>query len=87
MLERDVPSPLSSDSVHERFGLTAREVVIAGLVEQGLANAAIGHSLGITIHTVRRHVEHILMKLAVHSRAAVGAKLRECSTEPERRLG
>jgi DNA-binding CsgD family transcriptional regulator len=31
----------------------------------------------VSIHTARRHVEHVLLKLGVHSRAAVGARLRE----------
>jgi len=33
--------------------------------------------LDVSIHTARRHVEHVLMKLGVHSRAAVGARLRD----------
>ena len=46
-------------------------------LNQGRSNADLARSLGVSIHTARRHVEHVLVKLGLHSRAAVGAKLRE----------
>jgi len=42
---------------------------------QGHSNAQVARLLGISLHTARRHAEHVLMKLDVHSRAAVGGKL------------
>jgi DNA-binding CsgD family transcriptional regulator len=47
---------------------------VSQLLAQGHSNAQVARLLGISIHTVRRHAEHVLMKLGVHSRAAVGGK-------------
>jgi len=55
-----------------------------GLAE-GRSNEEVARLLGVSIHTARRHVEHVLMKLGVHSRAAVGARLRE--ERPDRAAG
>jgi DNA-binding CsgD family transcriptional regulator len=75
MLEAD-PSPGVSDAqLRERFGLTAREVEIARLIARGQSTRDIAGRLGISTHTLRRHVERVLSKLGVHSRAAVGAQL------------
>ena len=47
------------------------------LLARGRSNRKIADALGVTIHTARRHAEHVLQKLAVHSRAEVGARLRD----------
>jgi DNA-binding CsgD family transcriptional regulator len=52
-------------------GLTGRELEIAGLVAEGLSNAAIGRRLTLSERTVENHVSHILRKLACSSRAGV----------------
>jgi DNA-binding NarL/FixJ family response regulator len=59
-----------------RYGLTWREVQVAGLLVQGHSNSAIAEQLKISPHTARHHTQRILSKLGVHSRAAAGAKLR-----------
>jgi DNA-binding CsgD family transcriptional regulator len=51
--------------------LTPREREIAERIAQGESNAAIAGYLGRSIHTVRRHVESILGKCGVATRAAV----------------
>jgi DNA-binding CsgD family transcriptional regulator len=51
--------------------------VVSRLLADGRSNADLARALGVSIHTARRHVEHVLLKLGVHSRAAVGAALRE----------
>ena len=51
-----------------RTALTLRELEVLTLITDGRANPAIGASLGISTHTVARHVEHILDKLGVGSR-------------------
>lgn len=53
--------------------LSRRELEIAGLLSRGLSNAEIAASLGISEHTVKRHVANILAKLDVPSRAAVAS--------------
>jgi PAS domain S-box-containing protein len=53
--------------------LTAREIEILSLVAQGLPNAAIANRLCVSSFTVRNHVQNILEKLGLHSKAqAVG---------------
>ncbi len=53
--------------------LTPRERQVLVLVSNGLGNAAIATELGITAHTVRKHVSHALLKLGVSKRAELGA--------------
>jgi len=59
-------------------GLTAREVEVLGLLADGLTQKDIAARLSISPKTVGIHIEHILGKLDVHSRAqAVAAAYRE----------
>lgn len=53
--------------------LSPREQEVAQMVAQGLTNAAIASRLGIAQRTAEAHVEHILDKLALRSRAQVAA--------------
>jgi DNA-binding NarL/FixJ family response regulator len=50
-------------------GLTRREREVLGLLADGLAQAAIAEKLFITPKTVATHIQHILAKLNLHSRA------------------
>ena len=50
-------------------GLTRREREVLGLLAEGLAQAAIAKKLFITPKTVATHIQHILAKLNLHSRA------------------
>ncbi len=54
-------------------GLTAREVDVLRRVAAGLSNHAIAVELGVSDHTVRRHVQNIFAKIGVTSRAAATA--------------
>jgi predicted ATPase/DNA-binding CsgD family transcriptional regulator len=49
--------------------LTPRERGVARLLVQDLSNQQISAVLGISVGTVRSHVDHILAKLGLHSRA------------------
>jgi DNA-binding NarL/FixJ family response regulator len=60
-----------------RYGFTRREREVARLLAHGKSNAAIARELRISAHTARHHTQRVLAKLAVHSRAEAGAKLRE----------
>ena len=53
--------------------LTPREVEIAQGVGRGLASKRIGHDLGISEHTVRKHRENIARKLGLHNTAELVA--------------
>jgi DNA-binding NarL/FixJ family response regulator len=59
-------------------GLTARELEILRLLAEGLPSCDIARRLFISGKTVATHIEHILRKLHVHSRAeAVAFAYRE----------
>jgi two-component system, NarL family, nitrate/nitrite response regulator NarL len=56
--------------------LTAREVQIIDLIEQGLSNKEIAQRLWIEVPTVKNHVHHILAKLQVKRRGEAVARVR-----------
>jgi len=61
--------------------LTSREVEVLRLVADGASNAAIATRLGISVHTVKRHVANVLQKLGASSRAEAGAVARKMQIE------
>ena len=63
-------SPIENDSP-----LTNRETQVLRHVSMGLSNREVGKSLGISVETVKEHVQNILRKLDVNDRtqAAVWA--------------
>ncbi|HEY1930917.1 MAG TPA: response regulator transcription factor [Acetobacteraceae bacterium] len=54
--------------------LTPREVEILTLVGQGLTNKAVARKLGISVHTVKFHLEAMFAKLEANSRAEAVVK-------------
>ena len=67
--------------------LTRREREVLRLVSQGLAQPDIAQRLYITPKTVATHIEHILRKLGVHSRAqAIAVAYRENIVDPVSRI-
>jgi DNA-binding CsgD family transcriptional regulator len=54
-------------------GLTCREVEVLRLVAAGQTNRQIALALGISGHTVRRHLQNVFARLGVPSRAAAAA--------------
>jgi len=54
--------------------LTPREREILGLIGQGLSNKAMARRLGISVHTIKFHVEALFAKLDATSRAEAVAK-------------
>ena len=67
--------PLGADELHTRYGITPREAQIAKHLARGQSNSEVALALRISVHTVRRHVEHILMRLGVRRRTEVASKL------------
>jgi DNA-binding CsgD family transcriptional regulator len=59
------------------LGLTEREREILHWMSEGKTNPEIAIILAIRPRTVEKHVEHILIKLGVHTRSAA---VRECVT-------
>jgi len=56
--------------------LTARELDVLRLIEEGLANKEIATALSIELPTVKNHVHRILEKLNVHRRTEAAARAR-----------
>ena len=65
----------SSDNGDDKSILTTREMHVLRHVSMGLSNREVGKSLGISVETVKEHVQNILRKLNVNDRtqAAVWA--------------
>jgi DNA-binding CsgD family transcriptional regulator len=53
-----------------RLELTPRQLQLVGLVATGLTNRQMARQLGVSEHTVRKHVENIFERLQVSSRTA-----------------
>jgi predicted ATPase/DNA-binding CsgD family transcriptional regulator len=66
--EPDLAVPAEAETV-----LTLRELEVLKLVAQGLSNPDIARRLGLSEHTVKRHLANILRKLNLPSRAAAAA--------------
>jgi DNA-binding CsgD family transcriptional regulator len=52
------------------LGLTVREAQVLQAVRRGAPNKAIAHELGVTIRTIKKHLERVYEKLGVESRTA-----------------
>jgi DNA-binding NarL/FixJ family response regulator len=59
-----------------RGGLTAREVEIVGLLDEGLRNADIAERLHLSAKTVDHHVSSVLSKLGVKTRGEAARVFR-----------
>jgi two-component system, NarL family, nitrate/nitrite response regulator NarL len=62
------------DPIDEK--LTARELDVLRLIEEGLSNKEIAAALSIELSTVKNHVHRILEKLHVHRRSEAAARAR-----------
>jgi two-component system, NarL family, nitrate/nitrite response regulator NarL len=69
-------SPAAQDGALSSVALTAREVEVLELIDQGLSNKEIAQRLFIELPTVKNHVHHILTKLRVHRRGQAVARVR-----------
>jgi DNA-binding NarL/FixJ family response regulator len=67
------------ESPVQRLSLREREVL--ALLGRGWSNEAIGGMLFISPHTVRTHIQNILVKLGVHSRLAATTFAMERASE------
>ncbi len=55
--------------------LSASERRVLTLVARGYSNREIGEELYVTVHTVRKHLEHVYRKLGVTNRTAAALRL------------
>jgi two-component system nitrate/nitrite response regulator NarL len=75
----ELPQPARTAALpyyNETMPLSPRELQIAHLIENGLANKEIGRRLGIEAATVKNHVHNMCEKLKVHRRGEVAARIR-----------
>jgi pimeloyl-ACP methyl ester carboxylesterase/DNA-binding CsgD family transcriptional regulator len=56
--------------------LTAREFQVADLIAEGLTNAEIARTLGVSVRTVDTHVDHVRTKLGVRGRTQIAVWAR-----------
>ena len=61
-----------AEALVKRFGLTPSEAMVALLLARGMSNRDIARTLTVSAHTARHHTENVLLKLGIHTRAAVG---------------
>jgi DNA-binding CsgD family transcriptional regulator len=57
--------------------LTPREMEVLGAIGEGLTNKAIARRLGISLHTVKFHVESVFRKLGARTRTEALARAAE----------
>ena len=74
LVERRSPYPTPS-ALQEQFQLTPREAEVALLLAEGRSNDEIADGLYVSPHTVRHHVQKVLRKLDVPTRAGVAHAL------------
>lgn len=65
----------ASNGVAPTATLTRRQREVSELVREGLQNREIAERLGISLHTVRRHVESVLSRLDVPTRTSAAVLL------------
>ena len=83
-VRRLLPAPLNDE--RRAHKLTTRELHVLSLLVDGLTQSEIAEKLFISPKTVGKHIEHILAKLGVHSRAqAVALAVRNGTIEAHRR--
>ena len=75
-LLRRVTALAAGETGSARSRLTARELEIVELIDQGLSNKEIASRLFIELATVKNHVHNILEKLQVQRRSEAAAHLR-----------
>jgi DNA-binding NarL/FixJ family response regulator len=71
----DAPAPAADAPLRARYGLSAREVVVARLVASGATNREIAAALDLSPFTARNHTSRVLRKLGARNRARVAALL------------
>jgi DNA-binding CsgD family transcriptional regulator len=74
LLQEIEPQRKSGGFESGRFRLTPRELEVLGLIAQGRSDREAAAEMGLSEHTVHRHVTNILAKTGLPSRAAAAAQ-------------
>jgi DNA-binding CsgD family transcriptional regulator len=75
--EARTPGFSAAQEAEARTLLTPREAQILDAIADGLTNKAIARRLGISLHTVKFHVESVFRKLGASTRAEAVARATE----------
>jgi len=67
----------SQSEIDENALLTPRELQVLDLIAAGLTNKGIARQLGISLHTIKFHVESLFRKLGARTRTEAVAKALE----------
>lgn len=62
--------------------LSPREMEVLRLVAGGASNAQVAQALSLSLHTVKKHVARLLLKLKVSSRSEAALLWRDAAIEP-----
>jgi DNA-binding NarL/FixJ family response regulator len=84
LLTRAAGPPEGRSDAAARDGLSPRELEVLGLLARGLSAAAIAERLVISRKTVSTHLQHVMAKLGVHSRAQAVAEAYRLGLAGER---
>jgi DNA-binding CsgD family transcriptional regulator len=76
------PVAVAPQVLANRLPISEREAQVLAVLADGSTNDGIAQQLGISRHTVIRHVERIYAKLDVHTRAGATRKALEACTRP-----
>ena len=60
--------------------LTAREIMVAHMVSQGLPNKKIASQLSITVGTTKTHLHHIYQKLNCAGRVGLAIQMQKMTS-------
>ncbi|MBI3791434.1 MAG: hypothetical protein HY275_11230 [Gemmatimonadetes bacterium] len=72
MIAAVLPTP---EALIRRYRLTPRQAEVALEVAFGGRNRDVATRMGLSVHTVRRHVERILKKLGISSRGSILSRM------------
>jgi len=75
MIEDLGPPRFDVQRLRSEYHLTKRELQTAALLQRRMSAKEIASTLGVSVNTARRHTEHVLGKLGVHSKHAAAERL------------
>ncbi|MCZ6831140.1 MAG: LuxR C-terminal-related transcriptional regulator [Gammaproteobacteria bacterium] len=61
--------------VSQTYALTEREVDVVELIVAGASNKIIARELGLSLATVKTHIQHVFQKMEISSRTELSAKV------------
>jgi DNA-binding NarL/FixJ family response regulator len=62
------PADPEEPSRSREIALTGRESQVLSLVARGMRNKTIAHELGLSEHTIKLHLHHVISKIGVRNR-------------------